>query len=194
VLVVHRADRADRLSGELAKVLTGPATDPLVTEIVAVPTRGMERWLGQRLAAELGARPSRRDGVCANVVFPSPAGLVADALAAATGIDRHADPWTAARLLWPVLETLDGSDDEPWFAPLARQVHRRNDEVHRSRRASTARHLAALFRRYDLERPEMIWAWAAGDDVDAAGARLKSTRRGSRACGELCGRASASRA
>jgi exodeoxyribonuclease V gamma subunit len=173
VLVVHRADRADRLSGELAQVLTGPAADPLVTEIVAVPTRGMERWLGQRLAAKLGARPSRRDGVCANVVFPSPARLVADAFAAPTGIDRDADPWTAARLLWPVLETLDGSADEPWFAPLARHVHRRNDDAHRSRRASTARHLAALFCRYDLERPEMIRAWAAGDDVDAAGASLE---------------------
>ena len=69
-------------------------------ELVAVPTRGVERWLTQRLSAVLGASPGRSDGVCANVEFPFPGRLVNGAVAAAVGVDRTADPWLAARLGW----------------------------------------------------------------------------------------------
>src|SRR3954465_7954413 len=69
VLHVHRADRADRLIGALSGVLAVPAADPLAAEIVAVPTRGVERWLTQQLSTRLGVGGAQsRDGVCANVV------------------------------------------------------------------------------------------------------------------------------
>ena len=58
-------------------------------EVVAVPTRGVERWLTQRLSAVLGASPGRADGVCANVEFPFPGRLVNGAVATAAGVDRE---------------------------------------------------------------------------------------------------------
>src|SRR5262245_28517398 len=50
VLIVHRAERADRLVDALAEILREPLVDPFAAEVVCVPTRGIERWLGQRLS------------------------------------------------------------------------------------------------------------------------------------------------
>ena len=73
----------------------------------------------QRLSAVLGASPGRSDGVCANVEFPFPGRLVNGAVAAAVGLDRDADPWSAARVVWPLLDVVESSLDEPWLSPLA---------------------------------------------------------------------------
>ena len=82
---IHRAERADGLVGALGAVVLSPLDDPMQAEVVAVPTRGVERWLTQRLSAVLGASPGRADGVCANVEFPFPGRLVNGAVAAAVG-------------------------------------------------------------------------------------------------------------
>ena len=55
MLVVHRAERASALADALAVVLSQPLHDPFATELVAVPARGVERWLAQRLSHRLGA-------------------------------------------------------------------------------------------------------------------------------------------
>ena len=62
MLHVHRAERADRLADGLAETLLEPLEDPFAPEVVAVPTRGIERWLTQRLSTRLGTtrRPSGR--------------------------------------------------------------------------------------------------------------------------------------
>src|ERR1044072_7684525 len=53
VLHIHRPDRADGLVDALATLLAEPPQDPFASEVVAVPTRGMERWLTQRLSTTL---------------------------------------------------------------------------------------------------------------------------------------------
>src|SRR5690348_8402915 len=102
MLHLHRAERADGLAAALALLLSEPPPDPFSPELVAVRTRGMERWLSQRLSAHLGASPGRADGVCANVVFPFPRRLVGGALAAASGIEPDDDPWPPERATWPL--------------------------------------------------------------------------------------------
>ena len=153
VLHIHRSDRADGLVEALAALLGKPPDDPFAREIVAVPTRGMERWLTQRLSARLGATAGRRDGVCANVEFPSPRRLVGDAVATASGIDADTDPWLPERSVWPLLEVVDGSLHEPWLHPLAAHLNGTADTARRARRFSTLRHLADLYDRYALHRP-----------------------------------------
>ena len=54
VLELHRAERADTLVDALAGVLGAAPADPFVPEVVAVPERGVERWLAQRLSHRLG--------------------------------------------------------------------------------------------------------------------------------------------
>jgi exodeoxyribonuclease V gamma subunit len=93
---VHRAERADVLADALAEVLARPLDDPFVAEIVAVPAKGVERWLAQRLSHHLGTPDG--DGICAGVAFSSPAAIVGEVVAAAgfgggAVSARHEDPW-----------------------------------------------------------------------------------------------------
>jgi exodeoxyribonuclease V gamma subunit len=173
VLHIHRAERADRLLDGLASVLCDPLADPLQPEVIAVPTRGVERWLAQRLSARLGTSRGRGDGICANVDFPFPARLVGGATAAATGVPREEDPWLPERSVWPLLEAVDAAIDQPWLATL--KAHIRGGagaEEGRTRRFAVVRHLADLYDRYGVHRPEMLQAWSAGDDTDDGGQRL----------------------
>ncbi|HWK30420.1 MAG TPA: exodeoxyribonuclease V subunit gamma [Solirubrobacter sp.] len=149
MLAVHRSDRADGLVAALQALLAAPPADPFAPEIVSVPTRGMERWLTQRLSLHLG--------VCANVEFPFPRALTGDAVAAASGIEPGEDPWLPERMVWPLLEVVDALLDEPWLRPLAAHL-----QGNRARRFAAVRHLADLFDRYALHRPELVRGWAAG--------------------------------
>ena len=164
MLHVHRAERADGLVAALRDLLAAPLDDPFAAEVVAVPTRGMERWLTQRMALGLGATAGRGDGVCANVAFPSPRRLAGDAVAAAAGIEPDEDPWLPERSVWPLLEVVDEHLGEPWLHALTAHLGGppdKADPVRRARRFSTVRHLAHLYDRYALHRPEMLAAWAA---------------------------------
>jgi len=169
VLHVHRADRADRLVGALAGVLVEPPADPLAAEVVAVPTRGVERWVAQQLSGALGVG-ERADGVCANVVFPPPRRLVDEVVAAASGFDADHDPWLPQRLVWPLLETVDEHLAEPWLTQL--RAHLNPGRSDRSRRFRVVAHLAALYDRYAIYRPEMLNGWLASGDDDRWQAQL----------------------
>jgi exodeoxyribonuclease V gamma subunit len=147
----------------LGDLLSNPLRDVLAGEVVAVPTRGVERWLTQQLSTRLGVTPARADGVCANVEFPFPGSLVGSAVAAASGIDPDRDPWVPERAVWPLLSLVDRCVDEPWLSPLA--AHLRNAAPPGElRRFAPARHVVDLYDRYGVHRPEMLRAWAAGED------------------------------
>src|SRR5579875_1912995 len=168
MLVIHRAERADVLADALAELLVEPPADAFAAELVAVPTRGIERWLSQRLSATLGARKGGADGVCANVEFPSPGSLVAGVLELSSGIARDQDPWRPERLVWTLIEVVEQAIEEPWLDPLAR--HLRAD---RSQRYTRLEHLARLFDEYAAHRPELLRAWALGEHgADLAGPGL----------------------
>ncbi|UGS38490.1 exodeoxyribonuclease V subunit gamma [Capillimicrobium parvum] len=164
MLHIHRAERADALVDALRALLADPLEDPFAPEVVGVPTRGMERWLTQRLSEALGTSEGRADGVCANVDFPSPRRLTDQAIAAACGIEPDADPWAPERAVWPLLDVVDGSLHEPWLAALAAHLGAHDEQTRAVRRFATVRHLADLFDRYALHRPGIVRAWAAGDD------------------------------
>jgi exodeoxyribonuclease V gamma subunit len=177
-LHLHRAERADRLIISLGELLSVPLPDPFQTEIVSVPTRGVERWLSQGLAQRLGAVPGRNDGVCVGVAFPSPRHLVARALAD-SGNQDDTDPWQPRRAVWPLLRVIDGCRGEAWAAVLWHYLggnESSTDVVRGGRRWSIARHLADLFATYSATRPTMIESWSAGQDVDAVGSPLPADR------------------
>ena len=181
MLFIHRAARADVLAGALADTLATAPPDPFTPDLIAVPTRGMERWLTQTMSCTLGATPGREDGICANVTFPTPHRLLSDAVAAASGIEPDTDPWRPERLVWPLLDVVDACLDEPWLAPLSRSLspvagEHSGDPLRREQRLSTVTHLATLFDRYALHRPAMVTAWAAGRDADASGETLAPGR------------------
>jgi exodeoxyribonuclease V gamma subunit len=178
MFTIHRSERTDALVDALVEVVATPLPDPFAAEVIAVPTRGVERWLTHRLGASVGTSPGRTDGVCANVEFPFPGRLIGDVLAVATGVDRDEDPWRPERLVWPVLSVLDRCSGEPWLRMVGAHLGVRgsdedgdeHDGLRRRRRQPAARHIAELFDRYGVFRPSMVLAWlertSADDDAD----------------------------
>ncbi|HLI45427.1 MAG TPA: exodeoxyribonuclease V subunit gamma [Acidimicrobiales bacterium] len=173
MLRVYRSERADLLVGALGDLLLDPIKDPMATEVIAVPTRGVERWLSQRLSHRLGAAPSGGDGICANVEFPFPGSLVGDAISIACGVDPEADPWPPDRSVWTLLELVDEHLGEKWLEPLADHLRAGSPESARNsghlRRFATVRHLADLYDRYAVHRPDLVRGWAnptASGEVD----------------------------
>nr|WP_284289079.1 exodeoxyribonuclease V subunit gamma [Angustibacter aerolatus] len=168
MLVVHRSASGSALASALAEVLRAPLVDPFAGEVVAVPAKGVERWLAQRLSHVLGAADG--DGVCANVRFPSPAEVLDGAVAAASDVHREAvGAWAPARSTWSLLSVLDDaarSDDE-WFGPL--RHHLGGPGGTGSRRLAVVQRIARLLDDYGWSRPRLVRAWAAGGDDDGSG-------------------------
>ncbi len=170
-LHLHRSERADPLVTALAQELATGTPDPFAPEVVAVPARGVERWLTQRLSHHLGAADGA-DGVSANITFCSPTRLVAQVLAAAGGIDPDDDPWPEGRSVWTLVEVIDGCVGADWCAPLARHLTAGSD-----RRFVAAQHLARLYASYAQQRGALLRDWAAGADTDGAGQPLADDLR-----------------
>jgi exodeoxyribonuclease V gamma subunit len=167
VLHLHRGERADVLARGLCSLLASGAQDPFAAEIVAVPSRGVERWLTQQLALVLGARTGGTDGVCANVEFPGPARLISEAVAGVSGIDARSDPWRPGRSVWPLMELLESSPG----------IISSPGRLAGGRPYAAARHVAELFDKYDSFRPAMIVDWAGGGSLDGAGESLPADLR-----------------
>ena len=166
MLHVHRSASADTLVTELGRRLAVPPVDPFTPEVVAVPAKGVERWLAQRLSHVLGAEggaPVSGAGICANVVFPSPTRLLDDALRAAGGgvpEGADADPWEPGRAVWPLLHVLDSGGGGARI-----EAHLTGGD----RRYAVAARLTALFASYGQERPALVRRWADDEDVDDHG-------------------------
>lgn len=175
--VLHRAERADVLADVLAELLAVPPADAFTPEVVAVHSRGVERWLSHRLAARLGTGAQGADGVCANLQFPFPGRLVQETLASATRVDPVTDPWRPERLAWPLLDVVEAALHEDWLKVLAGHLGATADDARRDRRFAAVRHLADLYDRYAVHRPEMLLAWHAGEDHDGAGGPLPGDAR-----------------
>ncbi|MDO3648442.1 exodeoxyribonuclease V subunit gamma [Nocardia mangyaensis] len=170
-LHLHRAERADALADGLGSLLGVAPADPFATEVVAVPAKGVERWLAQRLSGVLGVAGTG-DGIAANIAFPAPSALVAEVLAAAGGVAPADDPWGGQRLVWTLLGVIDEVADQPWAAVLARHLGLPGTSHRIGRRYATAAHLAALFDSYAAQRPRLLLDWAADSETDGAGGRV----------------------
>ncbi|MDA8294611.1 MAG: exodeoxyribonuclease V subunit gamma [Actinomycetota bacterium] len=167
MLHLYTADRVEPLARHLAELLADVPADPLAPEWVAVPSEGMRRWLTLELARTLGASaPGRHDGVAANIHAPFPGALRSAVLQA--GLDVS-EPWTVDRLSWAILAELDASPGDPELGPLA--------EASVASRYARARRVADLFDRYEVHRPTLVRAWAAGRDVGPSGGALDERRR-----------------
>ncbi|MFT4200636.1 exodeoxyribonuclease V subunit gamma [Gordonia sp. (in: high G+C Gram-positive bacteria)] len=168
MLTVHRAERADALVEVLAATMASPLADPMAAEVVAVAAHGVERWLAQQLAQTLGAGPVG-DGVAANIDFLGATELVTrvvDPFALPRGV--RAQLWQPEQLLWPVLAALEECIDDPALTMLARHIDAAGEDAWRGRKLATATTIARMFASYGRQRPQMVAAWARGEDVSGA--------------------------
>jgi exodeoxyribonuclease V gamma subunit len=146
--------------------------------VVVVNTWPTGRWLGERLAEELG-------GVAANLRFPFPKTrlrqLVDEVLdeggapqaGGASAAEPVPDPWRASRLVWPLLELLPDLAASAEGEPLRRWLKRRSDGGRLDLASwQIGRAIADAFDDYTLYRPEMLRAWGEGRAVDDRGEPL----------------------
>ena len=182
MLHLHRAERTDVLVDALGRLLREQPEDAFAADVVAVPTRGMERWLSQRLSHHLGCDPDRGDGVCANVPFPFPSDLVAGVLSAIGG--EQMLRWAPERLMWTVLNEIDQADGDESLSVLHGYVAA--GVPGGERRVLAATRATEAFARYSADRPQMLVDWAAGRDTDGAGEALDPTCGGSPRCTDEC--------
>lgn len=164
-LHIHVRSHPDELVAELAVLLAATPDDPFATELVAVPTRGIERWLTQRISLELADRTSG-GGICANVEFPSPRRLVRQVLLSVPGLAESVSSWEGTALTRHVAALLDSHRDEQWMWLIARYIDAPGAEtpLGNGQRMRAAAKIAGLFTRYARRRPDMIRAWIAGED------------------------------
>ncbi len=172
MLLIHRAERADALVAALGDTLRAPADDPFRAEVVAVPSRGVERWLAQQLSHVLGAG-EYGDGVCANVIFPSYTRLLDETVAEADeAYGAAVERWSAERAVWPLMSVIDRcAPSEPWCSVLATHLGL-DGTTDKGRRFAVASKLARHFERYDRSRADLIAAWRDGHDEQGDGLPL----------------------
>jgi exodeoxyribonuclease V gamma subunit len=166
---VHIASHPDALVARLCDELARPGGGLFDTELVAVPSRGIERWLTQRIASGMAQRGAG-DGICANVEFPSPRRLVHRVMETVPDLAGSALAWEGPALTAQLIETIDAHLDQPWMGLLARYLD--TEAGSGSNRMAAAAKLAGLYDRYARRRPAMIRAWATGDEVGPDGEAL----------------------
>ena len=167
MLHVHRAERADRLADGLAATLLEPLNDPFAPEIVAVPTRGIERWLTQRLRPASGERPVPQRRRVRERRVPVPG--AADP-GCSGGRERHRSGQRPLDVGALGVAAARRSSTSAWAIrgspPLARHLEgARGDPEDPMRRFGAVRHIAELFDRYSVQRPDLIRAWERGDQT-----------------------------
>lgn len=169
---VYRSNRVEALAAQLGEVLARPVSAKqgafqrvMRPDVVVVQSVGMGRWLEMELA--------KTRGICANVQFPFPRGMVRQAVCSVVG--KHPKAWTSWQpdaLLWHILEALAAHIEEPPFEALARYLKHR-DGVHPVDVLGTAdgvllaAEIASVFDRYLSYRPDMVLRWeqeVAGTD------------------------------
>ena len=160
-LTVHRSNRTEELIEALCGVLARPLADPFAPEVVAIPSRGMERWVGMQLAQRLG--------ICANVVFPFPARFLAERFAEVLGDDAVSERWQPDHLVFAVLAELPLHLDDPAFQPIAAYL---DGEPHGRKAWQLARRIASVFDRYVTYRRELVLGWDEPRDDDGWQPRL----------------------
>ena len=191
MLTLHRSNRAEVLAELLGTLLRLSPPDPFTPVEVVVNTWPTSRWLGERLAIELG-------GVAANLRFPFPGthlrgivdGILADPDHEAgpataceppreppSGNHEGIDPWRAERLVWTVLPLLPAVAAAAEGEPLRRWLRERDPT--RQLRLDTwtlARAIADTFDDYALYRPDLLRAWEAGQNQETGAETLPASQ------------------
>jgi exodeoxyribonuclease V gamma subunit len=151
-LFLHSSNRLEVLAGELAKVLHTPLSSPLAPEIIAVQSKGMERWLSLQLATI--------DGIWANYRFPFPTALIRELLASLLGSVAESPLLVPENLAWRLMEILPAKLSTPTYQQLAPYLHDHSgDDL---RLWQLCGRIAETFDQYLVYRHPLLNDWEEG--------------------------------
>ncbi len=167
--LIHRSDHPDQLVDALCDVIALPLDDPFTSEIIAVPTRGIDRWLTQRIASTLAER-GIGDGIAANIEFPFPHTFVTNVLSQIPETARPLEAWSSRAVVSHLERIIDDHHDDDWMWLIARFVEGPDgDASDGAQRLRAAQKIGRLFTSYARYRPQMVATWTAGDDTGSDG-------------------------
>ncbi|WP_420175383.1 exodeoxyribonuclease V subunit gamma [Luteococcus sp. OSA5] len=154
------------LCDDLTATLSSDVADPFASQLLVVDAPAARRAISQHVAL--------REGICATIDFVGLRGLRRQLAEELLGIEPGTDPWRSRGLALGVLDVMDQSVGEPWFAPV--QLHVTGvgsaDRPRPGRRLATADRIARLFLRYCHTCPELLRAWRRGELVGPRGEPL----------------------
>ena len=150
---LYTSNRLEILAAQLAEVLRIPLSSPLMSEIILVQSKGMERWISMELAARLG--------ICANYRFPFPNHFVYQVFREFIPDLPEASPFDPAIMAWEIMKILPPCLTREGFESL--RGYLREDSIH-LKRYQLATRIADLFDQYLLFRPDMIRAWENNEE------------------------------
>ncbi len=151
-LFLHSSNRLEVLAAELAKVLHTPLSSPLAPEIIAVQSKGMERWLSLQLASI--------DGIWANYRFPFPTAMIRELLGNLLGPITESPLLVPENLAWRLMEILPEKLQDPTYQPLAPYLHdHAGDDL---RLWQLCGRIAGLLDQYLVYRHQLINDWEEG--------------------------------
>ncbi len=140
-----RSNRTENLADALASLIRHKPLGPFQTEVIVVPSRGMERWLTLALAERLG--------IWGNPSFPFPRAVIEEVLEGAIGASEKAPAYSPDRLKWTIGRLLQDS------APKKLLPYLRAD-ADPDRVLRFADSLSAVYDDYVVYRPELLAEWA----------------------------------
>ena len=168
-LQIHRSDHPDQLVDALCDVAALPLDDPFTSEVIAVPTRGIDRWLTQRIASTLAER-GIGDGIAANIEFPFPHGFVTDVLEQTPETARSLEAWSDRAVVSHLERIIDDHHDDDWMWLIARFVEGpEGDASDGAQRLRAAQKIGRLFSSYARYRSQMVAIWTDGIDTGSDG-------------------------
>ena len=151
-LFLHSSNRLEVLAVELAKVLHAPLSSPLAPEVIAVQSKGMERWLSLQLASI--------DGIWANYRFPFPTALIRELLASLLGEVAESPLLVPENLTWRLMEILPAKLATPTYQHLAPYLYDHSgDDL---RLWQLCGRIADTFDQYLVYRHQLINDWEEG--------------------------------
>lgn len=134
---IYHGTSMDALARELGRVISAAELGPFDQEIVAVPDRGVQRWLDQMLSHYIRNAGGRAFGISAGIDYRRTGSL------AELFLDGRRE-WEPTSLAWQILA----------LAPMGRSIG-----------YADARRIADLLLTYASQRPAMLRAWLAGEAV-----------------------------
>jgi len=158
VLEIYTGNRLETLVSAFGNMAAAtPLASPFEKEWIVVQSRGMQRWLSMRLAAQFG--------VWAGAEYPFPNALV-QRLFEWLELSKQADTerFSKESICWSLMRILPGLLERDSFAPLQAYLDGDRDGL---KLFQLCGRIGDTFDQYTLFRPDLLAAWEAGGD-DAA--------------------------
>lgn len=155
MLEIYTGNRLETLVSSFGDmVVASPLASPFEREWIVVQSRGMQRWLSMRLAAQFG--------VWAGAEYPFPNALL-DKLFEWLGLSELADleRFSKGAISWSLMRLLPDLLERDSFAPLHAYLDGDRDGL---KLFQLCGKIGDTFDQYTLFRPDLLAAWEAGGD------------------------------